>query len=116
MVAINTALFNAEKLARDIEGAVSMMLGAAVTEIRGYDEKLVARIVQHASNLAFNLKGGRITGETRDFMVEGVKNHIKRFIEALVSEDTLALNKALFAVTFVVFKTVSDASGVEVKG
>ena len=115
MVAINTALFSAEKLSRDICGAASMMLGADVAGIPGYEDKLVARVVQHAGNLAFNLKGGRITGETRNFMVDGVKQHIKHFVEALKSEDIIALNKAHFAVTFVVFKTVSDASGVEIK-
>jgi hypothetical protein len=115
MVTVNTCLFSADKLSRDICGAATMMLGTDVKKIPGFDENLVAKIVQYAGNFAFSLKGGNITGSTRDFMVGGLKVHIRSFVEALASRDLIALNKAHFGVSFVVFKTISDASGVEIK-
>ncbi len=115
MLPANPAAFNADKLARDIRGAASMMLGVEVEKIPGYDEKLVAKITQYAANFAVSLKSGRITGSTRDFMAEGLRTHIRAFVGALQSGNLIALNKAHFGVSFVVFKTISDASGVEVK-
>jgi hypothetical protein len=104
-----------ERLACDIKSAASIILNKDASAVPGYDVKLVGKIARQAYNLTLGIQSGKITGETRTFLVEGVRHTILSFVKELRGVDVLLANRVNFAVNVVVFKTISNASGFEIK-
>lgn len=104
-----------EKLTIDIKSAASIILGKDVSSMGGFDIKLVTKIVRQADTAAMNMKRGVVTKETRDFLLDCIRTSTSAFISALSGVDAFTSGKANYAIVFVVFKTVSNATGVELK-
>ena len=107
-------LIDTEKLSSDIKAAVSLMLKTDADSVDSFDAKLLAKIARQSDNTAYSIKSGRITGETRAFLVDGIRHNILAFVGKINGIDVLTANRVHFAVSVVVFKTISDASGTEI--
>lgn len=103
-----------DKLKSDIRSAVSIMLKAEVASLVGFDEHAVAKIASQSENLAANLKNGWITHETRDFMMDGVRRQVMKLVGSL-HLDAPTVSKLRYAVLYVVCRTISEATGAELK-
>jgi len=108
-------LLNTDKLTSDIKAAVSLIIKKDAESVEGFDHRLLAKLVRQSDNTAFSIKSGKITGETRSFLIDGVRRTILAFVGAMKGIDILTANRVHFAVSVVVFKTISDASGFEIK-
>lgn len=102
---------NSEKLKSDIKAAISMYTAKPAEAMPGYDEKLISRIIARVENLVFHFGTGLITKETVDFLMEGIEKAESDLIDAVCADNVFAHGKAMFAVGFVVRKTLSDLTG-----
>lgn len=107
--------FDAEKLTLDIRSAATIILGKDVSAIEGFDIKLTGKIARQAANAANTIKTARITKETKDFLLDGIRSTIKAFVDALQGVDAFTAGKVSYAITYVVFKTISNETGEEIK-
>jgi len=108
-------VLDTEKLTIDIKSAASIILGRDVSSIEGFDLKLVSKIVRQADTAAMNMKRGVVTRETRDFLIDCIRTSASSFVSELKGIDAFTSGKANYAIVFVVFKTITNATGVELK-
>jgi hypothetical protein len=108
-------LINTDKLSTDIRAAITLVLKTEASSVTGFDAKLIAKITRQANNAAVSIKSGKITGETRTFLVDGIRRDILSLVKAMKEVDVLTANRVHFTISVVVFKTISDTSGFEIK-
>ena len=104
-----------EKLTIDIKSAASILLNRDVAAVPGFEPKLITKIVRQADTAAMNLKRGVVTRETRDFLLECIRSASSAFVEALQGVDAVTAGKVNYAIVYVVFKTLTNATGVDLK-
>jgi len=106
---------NTDKLSSDIKAAIALVLKKDAESIEGFNPKLLAKLVRQSDNSSLSIKSGKITGETRSFLIDGVRRNILAFVGEMKGIDILTANRVHFAVSVVVFKTISEASGFQIK-
>jgi hypothetical protein len=106
---------NTEKLSSDIMAAVELVVKKDIVTLEGFDYRHLAKLVRQSDNVATSIKSGKITGETRNFLVDGIRRGILDLVKGLQGLDVLTANRVYFAISVVVFKTISEASGFEIK-
>jgi hypothetical protein len=103
------------KLIGEIKSATSIILGKEASKTDGSEEHLAAKISSQADNMATHIKNSRITKETRDFLEESLRKNINNYVKAFTGLDTLTASKLTYAIAFVVFRTITAATGFEMK-
>jgi hypothetical protein len=108
-------VLDTEKLTIDIKSAASIILDRDVTSVEGFDTKLVSRIARQADTAATNMKRGVVTKETRDFLIDCIRSSTSAFVGGLKGVDAFTSGKVNYAIVYVVFKTITNATGAELK-
>lgn len=108
-------VLDTEKLTIDLKSAASIILDKDVTTLEGFDPKLVAKIVRQSDTAAMNMKRGVVTKETRDFLLDCIRTSAGAFVSELKNVDAFTSGKVKYAIVFVAFKTISLATGIDLK-
>ena len=104
-----------EKLTSDIKAAIAIAIRKDVAFVDSLDTKPLKKIVRQAANTAFAIKHSRITGETRDFLLSTLRQTMTESAHSIPGIDESMAHRATQALSVVVFKAISDATGTEIK-
>jgi len=103
------ATIDAAKLATDIKDAASQILNNDISALKGFSERQVTAISQHAALVAGGIASGQITEETREFFLENIERMTESFLATLQGLLMITIEKLWNAVVSVIWNTINVA-------
>lgn len=103
---------NVSELINDIKDAATGVLNDDITSIRGFSERQVKALAQHAQLVATGIATGGITDETRDYFLDGIEDMVMNFARTLRGLMLVTIEKVWNAIVGVVWRSISAATSI----
>ncbi|RJG13556.1 hypothetical protein D3879_10045 [Pseudomonas cavernicola] len=103
------AAIDIDQLVTDIKNAANKIINKDIATVKGFSERQLKAIGQHAALVAGGIVTGQITDETREFFLDGIENMTQNFLETLQGLFRLTVEKLWNAVVGVVWGAINGA-------
>ncbi len=107
-----TTPIDVSKLITDMKNAATQILNKDVTALRGFSERQMKAIAQHAELIATGIASGGITEETRDFFLDSLEDMVMNFAKTLRGLLMVTTEKVWNAMVGVIWKAIEAATGI----
>ncbi|WP_420208797.1 hypothetical protein [Candidatus Electronema sp. JC] len=104
-----TASLDAAKLIADIKNVASEILKKRIEEVAGFSERQAKAIAIQAEAVAEGIATGKITEETREFFLKGLRDMVENFIRTLEKIKNVVIEQIVNAVFEVLRKAIEAA-------
>ena len=104
-----TASLDAAKLIADIKNVASEILKKRIEEVAGFSERQAEAITIQAESVAEGIATGKITEETREFFLKGLRDMVENFIRTLDNIKSVVIEQIVNAVFEVLRKAIEAA-------
>lgn len=111
-----TTPIDTAQLIEDMRNAVNQILNKDVTTLRGFSERQIKAIAQQSELVAIGIASGKITEETREFLLDGIEDMALNFAKTLRGLLMVTVEKVWNAIVEVIWKAIEAATGLILAG
>src|SRR5271154_4610805 len=98
-----------------IQTAATATIGNDVTGLSGFSNQQLTAIAQQAVFVSAGIADGTITGETREFFLESLKEMVRSFVNTLAGLITVVIEETWNAIVGVIWDAIGKATGLALK-
>jgi len=103
---------NIGALISQMQNAASAVIGKDVTALEGFSAQQMKQIGQQAVLVANGIADGSITGDTRDFLLQSLKEMVGSFVNTLAGLVVVTIEETVNAIVKVLWDAIGKAAGV----
>ena len=102
-------------LVTQIQTAATAAIGKDVTALSGFSSQQLTAIAQQAVVVSAGIADGSITGETREFFLDSLKEMVRSFVNTLAGLVTVVIEQTWNAIVGVIWDAIGKAAGLALK-
>ena len=102
-------------LVTQIQTAATAAIGNDVTALSGFSNQQLTAIAQQAVLVSTGIADGSITGETREFFLDSLKEMVRSFVNTLAGLVTVMIEETWNAIVGVIWGAIGKATGLALK-
>jgi hypothetical protein len=102
-------------LVTQIQTVATATIGNDVTGLSGFSNQQLTAIAQQAVFVSAGIADGTITGETREFFLESLKEMVRSFVNTLAGLITVVIEETWNAIVGVIWDAIGKATGLALK-
>src|SRR3954452_12350963 len=98
-------------LITQIQSTATAVIGQDVTTLSGFSAQQLQAIAQQAVFVSAGIADGSITGETRDFFLDNLKEMVRSFVNVLAGLVVITIERTWNAIVGVLWAAIGKATG-----
>ena len=98
-------------LVGQIQTAASAVIGKDVTVLEGFSAQQLSDIGKQAAIVSAGITDGSISGDTRDFFLNSLKDLVRTFVNTLVGLIAVMVEEIWNAIVGVIWAAIGKATG-----
>ena len=102
-------------LVTQIQTVATATIGNDVTGLSGFSNQQLTAIAQQAVFVSAGIADGTITGETREFFLDSLKEMVRSFVNTLAGLITVVIEETWNAIVGVIWDAIGKATGLALK-
>ena len=99
------------KLVSEMQAAATAVIRQDVATLGGFSAQQLQAIAQQAILVSRGIADGTITGETRDFFLDNLKEMVRSFVNVLVGLAIVVVEQTWNAIVGVLWAAIGKATG-----